>query len=220
MASAKDHPNDEVRDAILRHLYEVHKKAKSPRSAGLLISELQKAMREGPGYKQHEVGGNLDYLVQKGWVREDIEPRTFTTARGTMQAAPRVTYKVSDVGLDLLDGGASMFRREEHLSRINITNIAGVTVVGDGNVVNAKLGDLSAALSQLEDAIVRSGDLSDEERLSVLSDIATIQAQLQKPDPNVGVIQTVWSGVEKVVTAGELVTLVAAAAALIHNLAS
>jgi hypothetical protein len=46
-----------------------------------------------------------------------------------------------------------MYRCNEHLSRINVTTVAGVTVIGDGNVVNAKLTDLSVALSSLEDAV-------------------------------------------------------------------
>jgi DNA-binding MarR family transcriptional regulator len=212
-------PNDEVRDAILRHLYEVHQRAKSPRSTGVLIRDLQKALRESLGYKQQEVASNLDYLVQKGWVREEVEPRTFNTQRGTVQAASRVTYKISDVGIDLLEG-ASMYRRDEHLSRINITTIAGVTVVGEGNVVNAKLTDLATSLSALEDAISHSGGLTDGQRLEVASDIATIQAQLQKPNPDVGVIQKIWGNVERVVTMGEFASLVAAAAEIVHRLVS
>jgi hypothetical protein len=212
-------PNDEVRDAILRYLLVVHEKAKSPRSTGVLIRDLQRVMRTQYSYKQQEVASNLDYLVQKGWVREVHEARTFTTKRGTMQEARRITYKISDVGIDRLQG-ASTYRRDEHLSRINVTNIAGVTVIGDGNVVNAKLTDLSAALSALEDAVVQSDELSDGEQLGVVSDIATIQAQLQKPEPDVGVIRTVWGGIEKVVTAGEFVTLVAAAGEIIHRLAT
>jgi hypothetical protein len=57
-------PNDATRDAILRHLHAVHEKAKSPRSAAVKISELQKALRP-LGLKQQQVGSNLDYLVQR-----------------------------------------------------------------------------------------------------------------------------------------------------------
>jgi hypothetical protein len=53
-----------------------------------------------------------------------------------------------------------------------------------------------------------------------MSDIATIQAQLQKPPPDIAVIRIVWSGIEKIVTAGEFVALSAAAAELIHRLAT
>ena len=71
-------PNDAVRDAVLRHLHETHKKARSPKTAGLMISELTKGLKP-KGYKQQEIASNLDYLVQKGWVREVVEQRSFTT---------------------------------------------------------------------------------------------------------------------------------------------
>jgi hypothetical protein len=82
-------PNDAIRDAVLRFLYERHRRAKSPKSAGLKIRDIQKAMRERHGYKQQDVASNLDYLIQKGWVREVIEDRTFTTKAGTTQQAER-----------------------------------------------------------------------------------------------------------------------------------
>lgn len=59
----------------------------------------------------------------------------------TQQSEVR-TYKISDVGIDKLEG-ASSYRLQEHLSRVNITNIRGVTIIGDGNVVNTNLADLS-----------------------------------------------------------------------------
>src|SRR5437667_8024900 len=104
-------PNDAIRDAILRHLHGVHKKARSPKSAGLLVSELSRALKT-KGYKQQEVASNLDYLVQKGWVREIVEHRSFTTKAGTTQSAERRTYKVSDSGIDRLEA-ASMYQRSE-----------------------------------------------------------------------------------------------------------
>jgi hypothetical protein len=54
----------------------------------------------------------------------------------------------------------------------------------------------------------------------VASDVATIQAQLQKPAPDVGVIQKMWTSIERVVTVGEFATLVAAAAEIVHRLAT
>ena len=98
-------PNDSARDAVLRHLYAVHQKARSPKTAGLLISELVRALKPD-GYKQQEIASNLDYLVQKGWVREVIEQRSFTTRRGTTQSAERRTYKISDSGIDRLEAAS------------------------------------------------------------------------------------------------------------------
>ena len=56
-------PNDEIRNAILRYLYEVHEKASSPKTAALKISQLQKAMKERAGYKRNVIGGNLDIMI-------------------------------------------------------------------------------------------------------------------------------------------------------------
>ena len=114
-------PNDLTRDAILRHLYAVHQKARSPRSAAVLVSELTKALKT-EGFKQQDVASNLDYLVQKGWVRQVVEERKFTTPRGTTQSAERVTYKISDTGIDRLEA-ASIYQRGSVAPHVNITNI-------------------------------------------------------------------------------------------------
>lgn len=101
-------PNDEIRDKILRHLYEVHRRARGPRGVGIGIRDLQTALR-AQGVKQADLVANLDYLVQKGWVRETVEQRTFRTKGGTTQVSERRTYKISDIGIDKLEG-ASFYR--------------------------------------------------------------------------------------------------------------
>lgn len=84
-------PNDAARGAILRHLYSTHTKAKSPRSAAILVRDLAAALKL-QGFRQQQVASNLDYLVQKRWVTEVVEQRSFSTARGTQQSAARRTY--------------------------------------------------------------------------------------------------------------------------------
>jgi len=37
--------NDKIRDAILRYLYDVHKRARSPKSAGQGIRDITKGMK-------------------------------------------------------------------------------------------------------------------------------------------------------------------------------
>jgi len=153
--------DDAVRDALLRYLLSVHRKAKSPRSAGIGIRDLQKAMKVKSGIKQQVVGSNLDYLVQKGWVKEVVFARSFQTPRGTMQQAEKVTYKISDTGIDRLEG-ASTYQRSDLRPHVNITNVQGVTVVGEGNVVNTTFTDLSRVLSDLRTAVLASGTLDDQ----------------------------------------------------------
>ena len=147
-------PNDIIRDAILRYLYRVHKKARSPKTAAQGIRDIAKGMKQF-GYKLQEMASNLDYLIQKGWVREVVEQRTFTTERGTTQNSEKRSYKISDTGIDKLEA-ASVYQRASNESRINITNISGVTVVGDGNVVNTNFTDLSRTLDDLKQTVFAS----------------------------------------------------------------
>src|SRR6267142_2028541 len=162
-------PHDIARDFILRHLYLVHERARSPKTAGLKITDLARALKP-KGLKLQEVASNLDYLVQKGWVREVIEKRMFTTPRGTTQQAEKRSYKISDLGIDHLEA-ASMYQRPSTPSQINVTNIRGVTVVGDGNVVNTTFADVSRALSDTKQAILAEPQISEDLRLETISDI-------------------------------------------------
>lgn len=191
-------PNDKVRDTILRYLYCVHQSARGPKAVAVGIRNLQSAMKK-KSFKQQEVNSNLDYLLQKGWVAKIEERRTFTTARGTTQESISTKYKISDIGIDRLEG-ASTYRRHEHFSNVNITNVRGVTVVGSGNVVNTELTDLSNALSELEAKISEAENVSEEEKLNAIADIGTIQTQLSKPHPNKRIIRDVWACIEKSVT--------------------
>ena len=209
-------PNDAVRDQILRHLHTVHRSARGPKSVSLGIRDLQKALRAG-GFKQQQVNSNLDYLIQKGWVVQVVEPRSFRTARGTTQSSQKITYKISDIGIDRLET-ASSYQRDVAFSHINVTNIAGVTVVGSGNIVSMAHTDLGNLLSGLERAVGESAELEEEQRLNALADLSTIQSQLSKPQPDVGIIRRAWSAAEKTVTAANLVELMTRVGVMISAL--
>lgn len=203
-------PNDVIRDTILRHLYKLHTGARGPKGVGTKIRDLHRAMR-AKGILQREVNSNLDYLVQKGWVREIVTPRSYRTSQGTTQQSEIRTYKISDIGIDKLEA-ASVYRREERLSGINVTNIQGVTVIGSNNIVNTQFSDLSRALAELEKVVSESDTLTDEDKLNVIADIGSLQSQLSKPKPIKELVRTLWLGIEKVVTAAgfaEVVTKVA-----------
>ena len=163
------------------------------------------------------MASNLDYLVQKGWVREVKDERTFTTPKGTTQSAVRITYKVSDTGIDRLEA-ASMYQRSEVASRINITNVRGVTVVGEGNVVNTTFTDLSRVLTDLKQAVLQETGIEDNQKLNIVADIDSLEAQLQKPEPDRSIVQKLWSEIEKVATIGTLADLLHRATDLIGPL--
>lgn len=209
-------PNDRIRDAILRYLYHVHQNARGPKAVAIGIRDLHSGMKK-QGFKQKEVSSNLDYLLQKGWVAKIEEHKTFTTPGGTVQESVSTKYKISDVGIDRLEG-ASTYQRQEHFSNINITNIRGVTVLGSGNVVNTELTDLANALSELEVALSQSDKLSEEEKLNAIADIGTIQTQLSKPNPKRSIVKDAWSAIEIAVTAAGFTELIHKVAAFIAPL--
>lgn len=211
-------PNDAMRDAILRYLYDLHTHARGPKGVGTKIRELQSAMKK-QGVSQANVNSNLDYLVQKGWIREVVTPRSYTTPGGMTKQSEVRTYKISDVGIDKLEE-ASSYLRQEHLSRVNITNIRGVTIIGDGNVVNTSLADLSRLLTDLESMVLESPKLSEEAKLNVISDIGSLQSQLSKSTPNHRVISMLWSGIEKAVTGAAFIELVHKISSLISSFIS
>lgn len=209
-------PHDAARDEILRYLYDIHGKARSPKTAGLKIMDLSRALKSR-GLKLREVASNLDYLVQKGWVREVVETRTFTTPRGTTQQAEKRTYKISDLGIDNLES-ASMYQRTPVTPHINISNIHGVTVVGDGNVVNTTFTDLSKVLSDAKEAILAEPEISEDSRLEIIADMDSLQAQLQKPNPDKTVVQKLWSSIEKIAAVGGAINFISKASELIQPL--
>lgn len=192
--------DDEKRDQIIRFLYERHKTTRGIQKIPIGIRDLQREMKSRFGMAQTEVASNLDYLVQVGWVREVTRERSFKTRKGMEISAEQVKYKVSDVGINHLEAG-TMFKKPETAGTINITNIKGVTVVGDGNVVNTQLTDLSRALDALDTAIARS-KLTDEQRLDAAGDLSTIRTQIAKKNPLKEVIRAAWVSLERVATVG------------------
>src|SRR5262249_26150694 len=137
--------NDDRRDKILRFLYDRHQAAKGITAIPIGILDLRRATKELHGMKHSEVASNLDYLLQVGWVEPEVNSRSFVTARGMVLPREQTKYKISEVSINHLEA-ASMFKKPQAASHVNITNVQGVTVVGDGNLVNSKFTELARAL--------------------------------------------------------------------------
>jgi len=186
-------PNDDRRDKILRFLYNRHATAKGITAIPIGIQDLRREMKNRYGMKQPDVASNLDYLIQVGWVRPEVKSRSFLTAGGMALPREQTKYKISEVGINHLEA-ASMFKKPQAASQVNITNVQGVTVVGDGNVVNAKFTELSSVLDELDQAIADNRQLTDEQKLDAAGDISAIRAQVAKKNPNPSVIRGAWKG--------------------------
>ncbi len=190
-ASLNMNPNDDRRDKILRFLYDRHQTAQGITAIPIGIQDLRREMKSRHGMKQSEVASNLDYLIQVGWVRAEVKSRSFRTAGGMVLDREQTKYKITEVGINHLEA-ASMFKKPQAASQVNITNVQGVTVVGDGNVVNAKFTELSGALDELDQAIADSRQLTDEQKLDAAGDLSALRAQVAKKNPNPSVMRAAW----------------------------
>jgi hypothetical protein len=190
---------DRKRDAILRFLYERHRTTRGIQKIPIGIRDLQREMKSKFGMNQAEVASNLDYLVQVNWVKEVVKERSFKTSKGMEVSQEQIKYKISDTGINHLQSG-TLFRKPETSSHVNITNIQGVTIIGDGNIVNAEFTDLSRALSELDNAIAESPELSDIQKLDAAGDLSTIRTQIAKKNPNPTIIKAAWDSLQSIAT--------------------
>jgi hypothetical protein len=210
-------PNDDRRDKILRFLYERHRLARGVTAIPIGILDLRREMKKRYGMKQAEVASNLDYLIQVGWVRPEVKSRSFVTPGGMVVPREQTKHKVSEIGIDHLEA-ASMFKKAQAASQVNITNVQGVTVVGDGNLVNARFTEVSSALDDLDQAISGSRQLTDEQKVDAAGDISAIRAQIAKKNPNLLAIRAAWEGLKVLPVLGNAADAVARVGKLVSDL--
>jgi len=192
-------PVDEIREAILRMFYDTHKNASSPKKVRLKINDAKRALKE-LGITGKEAVSNIEYLVDGGWIIKEVDKKEFTTKTGVTVPSETAHYKASNKTIDHFDRRESIFKVTD-VGGINISNVGGVTAVtvGDSNtvVVNEGSVELHKLLDELKEAVTHTEKISDEEKLNHKSDIETIQAQLQKPEPSKGIIKGAWDGIKK-----------------------
>lgn len=210
--------NDEIRKTILGYLYGIHKKARSLKSAHVPIGKLKKDLKR-LGLKEREIVSNLDYLIQSGWVAVEVEETEFKTPRGFIRKQMKQYYKISDRGINYFEGPSEFQRVSKSFSGINITNIQGVTVIGDQNVVvNTQYLDLYRRLSLLSEAVRGSAQLTDREKLEYVMEIETIKDQLAKPSPDKNIIKLAWKKLKPLATVAGVITFFKQVAEMIGGL--
>lgn len=189
----------------MRCLYEIHTSSKSANSIAKGTNDLYGAIRSKHEYKQNLISHHLDYLIQKGWVTEEVLTSTFTKD-GVSIPQTKKRYKISYIGIEKYEDG-SVFHHIKNDSSFNISSINSVIVVGNGNIVNANYSELSQKLTDLHSSILKSSSLSEEQKLNALADLATIQNQLSKTKPERGIIKSAWETLKGIATISGAVSL-------------
>ena len=215
-------PNDAIRTSILRYFYDRNSSATSrfgKKGSAVKISDAKRELKAQHGLTQQQVMSNLTYLIDRGWVKTVTQEKTVVVSGGTIPSV--VTwYEIAAPGIEKIEG-ESEYKPQDRYAGINITATgSNVITLGDGNVVNAKFEKLHTELDALKTAIAGTDKLPEVEKLDLAADIESIKDQLAKAQPNKTIVQTLWMGIERAVTAAGFVEYTARIAPLITGLLS
>lgn len=192
--------NDGIRDIILRYLYDRNENATSRRGktngASVTISVMRKELKATHCLTASEIHRNLTYLESMGWVEDRPLAKTFVTKGGGVVPAPTSYYIITAAGIDRI-GGKSVFSRDRFEGiRIEATG-QNIITLGDGNQVDARFQQLGESLSNLRCLFKESNGLDETQKVEVIVDIDTLQAQLARTSPDPTIVQRLWENINR-----------------------
>ncbi len=179
------------------------------------MGEIKKAMKAF-NVMEKRIVSNLTYLLQNQWVEEEV--RQFIVQPGGKPVMTRkVLYRISSAGINRYEG-PSAFERTERMAGINITNVHGVTIIGNDNVVSNQFTELYRNLDLLGSEIRASAELDDRAKLTYQAEIETIKSQLMKEEPDRGIVGRAWDALKTAATIGGAAAMVERVHSLLHTL--
>lgn len=211
--------NDLIRDLIIEFLYEKSINARGINQRRCAISPIARCIKNR-GFSEQLVAHNLGYLIDAGWVKGESESTTLHSGFGGMRSKP---IKIKTNYYLITDKGINQFEQESKYQKkviagINITNIGGITVVGDNNYVQTNSKELYQVLSEIKTSILVTNEVNDKTKLEIKSDIETIQAQLAKENPAKDIIRLSWSSLGILATVDGVISLYQKAESLVQKL--
>lgn len=189
--------------------------ARGKKGSAVKISDVKKELKASHGLIQQEVQSNLTYLISQGWIEEERIEKSFTTPRGAAVPSSTSYYRITAAGIDKIEGEGEFTMPKLHGIKIEATG-QNIITLGDGNRIDARFSELRTALVDLHDAITRSS-VPEEQKISLVADIDTVQAQLVKPTPNKGIISTAWETIKGAAAINGCADIVAKIAGLISG---
>lgn len=189
--------NNGVRQLILQYFYDRNSNATSSmgkRGSAVKISDVKAELKAKHGLTQHEVQGNLTYLLSQGWVEEKSVEKQVVARGGTVIPSVTKHYQVTAAGIDKIEGPGEFTMQKFHGINIQATG-QNIITLGDGNQINARFSELGQALVDLREGITES-NATEAVKMGLVADIDTIQSQLAKPEPNRTIIAVAWDAVK------------------------
>ena len=191
-------PNNQIRQQMLEYFYDRNQNAtseKGKRGSHIKISDTKKELKAKYGFTQTQVMAQLNYLISSGWVNKVSDERTFTTKGGAQYPNNMDWYTITASGIDKIEGSGSEFMRQNPYSNINVTAVNSAVQLGNGNVVRESFVGLAEHLEQLGQTITES-DMTEEEKVSSIAEIETINGQLAKANPNKSIVKMAWESLK------------------------
>jgi len=184
---------DEIRDQIMEYFYQLYiDRSGTYRGREQGYKSVEDIAKKSKLAKQ-EISRNLEYLVESEYITLVMEYRP---APGNPDVKlEKYTYKISVSGISKIEGESKYMKNT--YSGINISNVGGVVVLGDENIVNQSYQELTPLLNELSQ-VIRNENISDTDKLNVIADIETIQQQIKKPTPNKNILSAAWEGIKSI----------------------
>jgi hypothetical protein len=189
--------NDEVRETILKFLYDKWNNPRGMDSAKAKITEIKKALKT-KGMEQGIVIKNLQFLFGAKFVKEVIKESQYDTGKFKIPTEKK-SYVITNLGIEYFEG-SSKFSREEGFAGIKIDNTSGLVIVGNNNYARQEFVDLFRSLDDLKNRIGLTSELNDQTKVDYQAEIRTIQSQLVKPNPDKSTISNAWDKLKAVGT--------------------
>jgi hypothetical protein len=168
------------------------------KGSAVKISDVKAELKVQHGLTQQEVQSNLTYLLSQGWVEEKHVQKQFRAKGGTVIPSVTTFYQITAAGIDKIEGPGEFTMSKFHGIKIEATG-QNIITLGDGNQIDARFSDLGQTLVELRHAITESS-VPENQKMSFVADIDTVQSQLAKPEPNHNIIAAAWQSLQLAAT--------------------
>lgn len=185
--------HDLTREKILESLYSQHTSARSRSSQMVGIRDLSRLVKKLlPKVKENEVASNVTFLVQNNLV-EEVAVENYFAKKNFGGAKPSYKYRLSRDGLAYFEHGSRFDRGNIFAGIGDITGSGNYIIIGNQNNISGVTNTSYTEGHQLAEDLRRKvnalGEFSDDEKISIQSDIETIKNQLAKSAPDKTILE-------------------------------
>lgn len=185
--------NDTIREHILTALHNIQTKARSRSSQMVGIRDLAKEVKTiDPGLKENQVADNVTFLVQNGFV-EEVPIENYFAKKQFGGAKPTYKYRLAREGLAYFDHGSKFDNSSVFAGIGDISGNGNNIIIGNKNsitsIANTQYSEGHKLAEDLRRRVNALGELTDEEKISIQSDLETVKSQLAKQQPDKGILQ-------------------------------